>query len=198
MEIIPLIRLKEEKTLDETLSSIDNLLKQIDENKTIYILDIDGIEKNEPNLSIYQRISNSHDLWIDSGPYNIGDVVDTFMAGATRATIRKELYPKIKISEIREITENEIYTLIDIENQKTRSQEDVFYHESDGMVSFDSREKVEHDQRYSYILKQYSSKNKLYCYESDIANISFWKNYNVAGLLVDVDKQKEFENAIRV
>jgi len=192
MEIIPLIRLEEAGTLDETLAAIEELLKQIDENKTIYILDIDGIEKNEPNLDIYQRISNSHDIWVDNGPCNIGDAVDAFMAGATKVTIIRELCPQIKISEIREITENEIYADLALD------QEDIFYQEIDGIVNFNDKEKIEFDQRYNSLLTQYSTKNKLYCYESNIENISFWKKYNITGLLVDVDKHKEFENAIRI
>ena len=87
MEIIPLIRMEKRKILDDALS--DNVLEQIDEEQIIYILDMDGIEKDKPNLCIYQRLSKSHDLRIDNGPRNLGDVVDATMAGATDITLRK-------------------------------------------------------------------------------------------------------------
>ena len=57
MEIIPLIRMEKRKILDDALS--DNVLEQIDEEQIIYILDMDGIEKDKPNLCTYQRLSKS-------------------------------------------------------------------------------------------------------------------------------------------
>lgn len=194
MEKIPLIKLKKEKTINETRLSLETLLKQVEENKTIYILDIHGIEKDKPNLCIYQKISASYDLWIDNGPRTVGDIVDTFMAGATKVTIRKELCPKIKISDIREITENQIYTNLNIEKQTTPPPEELFYQEADGIVNFNSRENFEKNQKYVHLLKKYNTKNNLYCYEHNIANISFWKKYNIKGLIIDTEKQKEFNN----
>ena len=53
MKIIPLIRMEKRKILDDALS--DNVLEQIEEEQIIYILDMDGIEKDKPNLCTYQN-----------------------------------------------------------------------------------------------------------------------------------------------
>lgn len=192
MEIIPLIRMEKRKILDDALS--DTVLEQINEEQIIYILDMDGIQKDKPNLCTYQRLSKSHDLWIDNGPRNLGDVVDAFMAGATRITIRKELCLRLNIPSIREITENKIYININLENQKKYNPEDLFYHEADGLTNFNNKEKIDLDLKYHDFIKQYSTKNKIYSYESDPGNIFYWKNYNVEGLLVETKKLQEFKN----
>ena len=193
MEIIPLIKLKKRKIIDEDESSSDNIFEQIDEEQLLYILDLDGIEKDKPNLCTYQKLSKSYELWIDNGPRNLGDVVDAFMAGATRITIRKDLCLQLDIPSIREITENKIYININLEDQKTQVSEDMFYHEIDGLVNFNNREKIRLDFRYSEFLKQFSIKNKIYSYESDPLTVSYWKNYGVEGLLVEIKKLQEFK-----
>jgi len=193
MEIIPLIKLNKRKIIDEDESSSDNIFEQIDEEQLLYILDLDGIEKDKPNLCTYQKLSKSYELWIDNGPRNLGDVVDAFMAGATRITIRKDLCLQLDIPSIREITENKIYININLEDQKTHVSEDMFYHEIDGLVNFNDREKIRLDFRYSDFLKQFSIKNKIYSYESDPLNVSYWKNYGVEGLLVEIKKLQEFK-----
>lgn len=193
MEIIPLIKLKKRKIIDEDESSSDNIFEQIDEEQLLYILDLDGIEKDKPNLCTYQKLSKSYELWIDNGPRNLGDVVDAFMAGATRITIRKDLCLQLDIPSIREITENKIYININLEDQKTQVSEDMFYHEIDGLVNFNNREKIRLDFRYSELLKQFSIKNKIYSYESDPLNVSYWKNYGMEGLLVEIKKLQEFK-----
>ncbi len=193
MEIIPLIKLKKRKIIDEDESSSDNIFEQIDEEQLLYILDLDGIEKDKPNLCTYQKLSKSYELWIDNGPRNLGDVVDAFMAGATRITIRKDLCLQLDIPSIREITENKIYININLEDQKTHASEDMFYHEIDGLVNFNNREKIRTDFRYNDFLKQFSIKNKIYSYESDPLNVSYWKNYGMEGLLVEIKKLQEFK-----
>jgi len=193
MEIIPLIKLNKRKIIDEDESSSDNIFEQIDEEQLLYILDLDGIEKDKPNLCTYQKLSKSYELWIDNGPRNLGDVVDAFMAGATRITIRKDLCLQLDIPSIREITENKIYININLEDQKTHVSEDMFYHEIDGLVNFNDREKIRLDFRYSEFLKRFSIKNKIYSYESDPLNVSYWKNYGVEGLLVEIKKLQEFK-----
>jgi hypothetical protein len=194
METIPLIKLKKRKIIDEEESSSPNILEQINDDQLIYILDYDGIEKDKPNLCTYQKLSKTYELWVDFGPRNLGDIVDAFMAGATRITIRRDLCLQLDIPSIREITENKIYLNINLENQKTHISEDMFYHNIDGMVNFNNREKIRSDFRYSDFLKKFSTKNKIYSHESDPLNVSYWKNYSVEGLLVDIKKIREFKN----
>jgi uncharacterized protein related to proFAR isomerase len=194
MEIIPLIKLKKRKILGHFNSSPKEILKEIDENEKIYILDLDGIEKDKPNLCTFQKLSDSYDLWVDFGPRNIGDIVDAVMTGTTAMTLRMPLWSKIEISEIRNITENKIFTGIDFESQDKYDFGDLYIQLSDGLVTFNSRELIESSFKNSDFLKTIGMKQKIYTYESDFKNSYYWKRFGVNGLLVDLDKIKEFKN----
>jgi len=192
MDLIPLIHMKNREIhLERTKNPVTpkEFLKQIEEEKKIYILDLDGIEKDKPNLCTYQRLSGSHDLWVDFGPRNLGDVVDATMAGATDITLRKNLCPQLYVSEIKEITENKIYANIDF-------NEDLSIQDADGFVNFYSRQEIESSFKYGSLLKGMTPKNKIYSYETDLENLTYWKYFGVVGIFADLDKIKEFKNAI--
>ncbi len=194
MEIIPLIKLKKRKILGHPESFLKDVLKEINENEKIYILDLDGIEKDKPNFCTFQRLSSSYDLWVDFGPRNLGDVVDAVMAGANTITLRKPLWSNIEISDIKDITENKIFTNVDFEYKGKYDFKDVHKQQIDGFVNFYTREKIESSFQDSDYLKTISMKKKIYTYESDLRNISYWKGFAIKGVLVDFDKIKEFRN----
>ena len=73
------------------------------------------------------------------------------------------------------------------------TREEIFYQESDGLINFINKEKIELDFKYGELLKHISLKNNIYSYESDPVNASFWDNFDIKGLIVDINKQKEFE-----
>ena len=155
MNIIPLLKMKNRKTLDEKSSLADDVLKEFDEEQMIYILDFDGIDKNKPNLCTFQKVSKNHSIWADTGPRNLGDVVDVFMAGATAITIRESLFTKLNIPSIREITENNIYINIDFNNPK--EPQDI-----DGLTIFKEKEEIELNINHINLVKNLALKNKIY------------------------------------
>jgi len=190
MDLIPLIYMKKREIYVEKTQSpitLKEFLKQVEGEKKIYIFDLDGIEKDKPNLCTYQRLSSSYDLWVDFGPRNLGDVVDATMAGATDITLRKNLCPQLYLSEIKEITENKIYENIDF-------AEGLSFGDADGLVNFNSREEIERDFKHSDFFKRMSLKNKIYSYETDLENRTYWERFGVEGLLVDINKLKELKN----
>ena len=192
MDLIPLIRMKNRNIYpgqSQNPLSFEEFLKKIDEDTKIYILDLDGIEKDKPNLCTYQRLSSSHNLWVDNGPRNLGDIVDAVTAGATDITLRINLCQKLNISDIKEISEDKIYTNIDF-------TEDLSFFDTDGLVNFNTREEIETNFKYGEFFKKMILKSKIYSYESDLDNISYWKHFGIEGLLVDLNKLKEFKNAL--
>lgn len=192
MDLIPLIHMKNRNIYpgkSQDPLSFEEFLKKLDEDMKIYILDLDGIEKDKPNLCTYQRLSTSHDLWVDNGPRNLGDIVDSFTAGATDITLRRNLCHKLNISDIKDISENKVYTNIDF-------TEDLSFYDTDGLVNFNSREEIESNFKYGEYFKKMILKSKIYSYESDLENISYWKQFGIEGLLVDLNKFKEFKNAL--
>jgi len=195
MEFIPLIYMKKRKIyLKKTGSpvSLEELLQKMNGESRLYILDFDGIEKDKPNLCTFQRLSPTLDLWLDTGPRNLGDIVDAFMAGATELTLRKNLCSKLKLSNIREISENKIYTNISYDNLNLNIDE-IDFNDSDGLVNLYNKDKLEQDFKSMDYFNQIKMKNKIYSYESDPKNIEYWKQQKIEGLLIEIDKLEEFK-----
>ena len=194
MEIIPLITLEKRRILDTNQKTTETKeIDQINEDEKIYILDKDGIDKDKPNLCLLQKTSNVYSLWIDSRPIELGDVVDSFIAGASASTIRKNLWQKLDLEKIREITENEIFLQIDLQDDEINKNLHVF-EKADGFVIFNDRSLIESDSKYTNILRKISEINKTYVYESNSENIFYWQNKGITGLLVDMKKAEEFKN----
>jgi uncharacterized protein related to proFAR isomerase len=196
MDIIPLIKLKKRRIVDYPKSFLKEIKDVIDENESLYILDFDGIEKNKPNLCTVQRLASSYDLWFDFGPKDLGDIVDAIMTGAESITLRKPLWPNIKVSEIKEITENKIFTNIDFEYKGKYDFKDIYKEQLDGFVNFYSRKEIESSFQNSDYFKTISKKKNVFTYESNLKNISYWKGHGVKGIIVDFDKYKEFKNGL--
>lgn len=199
MILVPLVHMKNRKIYLEKGKypiGFKEFLNKIDDDQKIYIFDLDGIEKDKPNLCTYQRLSPSYDLWVDFGPRNLGDVVDAFMAGATTITIRNRLCPQLSVSSIRKISENKVYANIDFESKYSLNIDDLFLYDSDGLVNLKSRKRIEQDFQYSDYLNCLKIKNKVYTYDSNPENISFWEQFGVEGLLVDLNKIEEFKNEL--
>jgi len=187
MEIIPVIKIKKRDLTEKQSEFLKELSDKGEYEKPLYILDLYGIEKDKPNLCTYQKLSKDFNLWVDSGPRNLGDVVDVFMAGANAITLRRNLWPNINISSIREISENKVY----IKLEKAALEEVTFYN-SDGIINFISKEEIEDDYKYEHKLKMLISKSNFFAYEEDVKNLNYWKTYGVENLLVDIEKIGEF------
>jgi hypothetical protein len=159
--------------------------------QTIYIFDLYGINKNKPNLCIYKELAKNFDIWVDNAPRDLGDVVDVFMAGAKSITLRKEKWPYLDITGIREISENKIY--LNIEFEKNAYNGDLSNYNVDGFINFNKKEEVDRDFKAGYFFREISKKSNIYSYESNPKNILYWKTTGVTGLLVDIDKIEEFK-----
>jgi len=195
MEIIPLITLKRRTILDTNQKTSETKeIKQLPEDEKIYILDLDGIEKDKPNLCLFQNISNKYNLWIDSQPVDLGDTVDSFMAGASSITIRKNLLHKISFEEIRDITENKIFLEINLKDFEELKEKKHILEKADGFVIFNDKDLIECNLKYDNFLKEISHIKNTYIYEKNPSNIKYWQNKGIYGLLVDIEKIKEFKN----
>ena len=190
MDLIPLIYIENRKIRVGKTSepmSVKDFLKNTKDKKKIYIFDLDGIEKDKPNLCTYQRLASFYDLWVDNGPRNLGDIVDSTMAGATDITLRKTLSPQLHLSNIREITENNIYEYEEFNDKN-------LFFDSDGIVTFKDRESIESNFILKDNIKSRVLKNKTYVYEPDLINQEYWERLGVFGLLVDFENMKELKN----
>jgi len=200
MEIIPLVYIKDRKPRLEGKkypSILAEVLEQLDEGSSIYFLDADGIEKDKPNLCTYQRLPSRQNMWIDAGPRVLGDVVDVVMAGATTIIVRQNLWPKLDIERIKELTENEIYIGIDLKTQAKDLNNVRLPSGIDGVVLLNNREEIEKEFKtadFARELIRRLDKHKLYVYESNPENVYYWEKRGAVGLLVDINKIEGFKH----
>jgi len=87
MKKFPLIYVYGGKVIDENGRKMKDWKEKIERFREIYIMDLDGISKNEPNLDFYQSIFKRK--WIDAYPRRFEDVMDLVVAGADRIIIRE-------------------------------------------------------------------------------------------------------------
>ena len=189
MELIPLIQIKNRKIQREQKYTQYEL--NFDNLKEIYILDLDGIEKNKPNLCTYQKLTKKTELWIDSGPRNEGDIVDNLMAGAEKITIRKNTWPNVDITHITEITENPIYLEIkiqEINNINIQNLENELYN---GIIIINTENTDENAILYSNYIKKITLKFNIYYYDKNPTNQQLLEKIGIKGLLIDIDKMAE-------
>ena len=185
-----MIYIKNRKTrdaIDGNLLSISDL-PELSDDYMFYIKDFDGIEKDASNLETYQKISNKSNIWVDSGPRTFGDVVDIIMAGASRITIMRNLFPMKEILNVKDVSDSMIYINADLEKEK-----DILFDPPlgiDGFIIFNDRNQIESDFKTGELLKTICIKYKVYVVETDQKNISYWKELGVAGVLLNFDKFK--------
>ncbi len=194
MEIIPVIHIKKRKIVtsgNKDFDNVKNLLKKY-ENNFIYLLDHDGVSKNKPNLCLFQKLSRNHDLWVDTGPRVIGDIVDSVVAGASKITIRENLIDKTDSLTINEILENEIY--IKISSNLESISENIIPTWVYGLVFFIDEMNFKLDFKNQSYFKRMVEKKVAYLYLSNINNLKHINKFDIKGILVDIEKIKEFEN----
>jgi hypothetical protein len=75
----------------------------------VYVMDLDGHQKNRAHLDVYHSMSRKISLWVDAGPRNPGDVMDLFISGVHRITLKWELMDDNYLKEIREMCTGEIF-----------------------------------------------------------------------------------------
>jgi phosphoribosylformimino-5-aminoimidazole carboxamide ribonucleotide (ProFAR) isomerase len=56
-------------------------------SRTVYLVDLDGLERNDPQLEYIQEISRETTLWVDSGVRRADQAIDILVAGADQAVL---------------------------------------------------------------------------------------------------------------
>ena len=53
----------------------------------IYVVDLDGVEENRPQLDYLQEIARDTDMWLDAGARTADEAIDALVTGATRVVL---------------------------------------------------------------------------------------------------------------
>ncbi|MBN2602880.1 MAG: hypothetical protein JXA91_01955 [Candidatus Thermoplasmatota archaeon] len=161
-----------------------------DKDKTLYVIDYDGIGKNRPNVDIYQRLSSFSDLWIDGGPRSTGDVVDFVMAGANKITIRKDIGSHIDILHLRELTECNLYLAIE-ESSLMEDIKSFSINAFDGTIVMLNEKRSDVDFISLSYLKNLAVKNNIYLFNSQIRSNSHWEKIGISGIFAPMARKTE-------
>jgi len=197
MKIIPLIYFQKRKIYAEKgrdVLSLKDLLTYIDKDTEVYVYDEDGVEKDKPNLCTYPKLSEHCKIWVDCGPRTLGDVVDVVMAGATSITLRKNLWPKVDVSSIREITESNIYEMLDPQNHTDQISSFSLSPDVDGFVISSDKDKFKRDFIYDEAIKNICKRFNATVIESDETFFPYWKNIGATTLLIELNTWKKVKH----
>jgi uncharacterized protein related to proFAR isomerase len=94
MEVIPIIHVKNRKVVSvgrTPICTVKEALEKLRKYKMVYLVDLDGIENNEHDFELLSQVAKKH-IWYDGGARNPDDVMDAFIAGAERVTVRSEIF----------------------------------------------------------------------------------------------------------
>lgn len=186
MNIIPLVSINKGTLFDGregAALSLDDLFKRVEKDSLLYVLDYDGIERNNPNFELYQRLTEHCTLWIDNGPRRLDDVMDTIMAGATNITLRQKLWPDLDMLGVQDITDDEIYLDLSTQHQENKTLQ-VPYAGDIGIILFNE------ETLYGGLSKEMTSQQKIVLYASSTEKILFWDQQGIRGVILDLRKKQ--------
>lgn len=187
MNIIPLVSVRKGQLFDGkegAPSSLEEILGRVQKDSMLYVLDYDGIEANNPNFELYQRLAENCLLWIDNGPRRLDDVMDTIMAGATNITLRQKLWPDIDMRGVQDLTDDEIYLELSQQHQEQKTLH-VPYEGEIGIILFNE------DSRYGSFSKDSIGSQRLFLYVASTKNALVWEQQGIRGLIVDLSYKQE-------
>lgn len=99
---------KDEKVMD--INGLIELLK--DRFDKALITDINGINKNRPQLDLYRDISKKIELWVDAGSRIRDGAIDILVAGAAKVVLgTKTLLDLEELERTCELSENVIFEI---------------------------------------------------------------------------------------
>lgn len=141
MEKMPLAYVKSGKVVDgnRRFDAVEKLKELGKKYGHVYVMDLDGVKRDRPNLDIYQKLSHKPFLWIDSLPRDLEDVMDIVIVGAERVTIG-DIFGDDDLRKIRDMCDIEIFLRGNDEKEAAEKAKKFGF---DGVVLVSPKEKVD-------------------------------------------------------
>ncbi len=139
MKIIPAVTILEGKLVEvrdgsyhalrgknnEIIELQDLILDLKKEYEAVYIMDIDGMEKNEPNLKVIQNNSPLAPMWVDAGPGDGMVIMDIMVAGVSKTIIgTRNMQDLDLIKEALDMSDNVVLS-IDYDEKLLSPSQDI-------------------------------------------------------------------------
>ncbi len=112
LEVIPVVHARsgelvgpDAEPLDEDLRTVSRRFSR--EHDALYLVDLDGIRRNRPDVALLQEVGGRVHTWADAGSRSPQDVMDLIIAGAEQVTVRYETADGVEtIEEAVRLSEN--------------------------------------------------------------------------------------------
>lgn len=187
MQEIPFITIKGKKIVLGLSSNDLRVFLDRLQGSIIYVFDEDGIAKNHPNVSLYQRLTNIAELWVDAGPRNVGDIVDDVFSGAKRIVIRPDLWNEIDLQSVVDLTENELMALYHSTEIQKGIPHDMVFSQAHGVILQFDEDSLTLDFKMNSIIKQICSTKPTYVLDMRKQQSEKWNTFDVAGVFIPLD-----------
>ena len=137
MEIIPSISFKNEEPViveggdyeyyskNGHVLSLNEILGELEDYERIYYLDIDGINKNKPQIDVIRELSLRKEIWGDTGARDENGITDAFVAGIHRAVLSTKTAYKWDAFKKASKMSDELIMGIDMEDNIISPSEEI-------------------------------------------------------------------------
>ncbi|HVL87770.1 MAG TPA: HisA/HisF-related TIM barrel protein [Candidatus Thermoplasmatota archaeon] len=108
MQLVPAAHVRRGRLTDAGGASLppgsEERLAQAAGDGPAYLVDLEGLSRNRPDVEFLQRWTRRRPAWADTGAGTLPDVADSLVAGAERVTVRWSRLPDGE-SDLLDITE---------------------------------------------------------------------------------------------
>ncbi|MDG6229347.1 MAG: hypothetical protein QCH96_05225 [Candidatus Thermoplasmatota archaeon] len=193
MQEILLIHMRRGKiVLDLSSKDIRDILDRL-QGSIIYVFDEDGIKRNHPNVSLYQRLTNIAELWVDAGPRTVGDIVDDVFSGAQRIVIRPDLWVELDLHTVVDLTENELMALYHSSDIQKGIPYDMVFTQSHGVVLQFDEDSTPLDFKMNGIIKQICKVKPTYILDTRKQQMEKWDTFGITAVFRPLDQMEVFD-----
>ncbi|MFO7991149.1 MAG: HisA/HisF-related TIM barrel protein [Thermoplasmata archaeon] len=106
-------------------AALDQILTDLQDFDTLYLLDLNGIERNRPQLDLIRTLSMRKKLWADGGTRDIDTLTDMYIAGADRVVLSTKTAPSMDFIEESAELSNTLILSIDIDDEIISPSEEI-------------------------------------------------------------------------
>ncbi len=137
MNFIPLIKTEEIRNTKQISDFFTKLSDRNQKISSVYLLDKNGVKKNQPALSLHQYIQRWFNTIVDAGCQDVGDVVDILLTGAQIVVIRPDIWRENDLLSIKDISDSEIFLWYDPQKKlKTDFLSTTLANQADGLIFY--------------------------------------------------------------
>ena len=189
IKIIPFIPVLNGNVVDAEGSrykKLGNAVKTVKSSKyeTFYVIDINGLIKNRPQINIIQEMSKEKNLWVESGVRFAEDMIDVLMAGAEYAVLNSMLVGLDELKKICALSQN---LMLHMERKNDRVHQMNIEHFADKAKDAGIKKFVMGSRDY-WLVKTLAKNVEVYVFAKN-DEIKKLEATGVAGLLLDIREE---------